>query len=217
MEYYGQLSGKSVNQSEEHINSLSERLSNSSTTAEGWLSEVRTLQSLKKGLRALYRPSESGGCLRTPIFFYPGSPSELLLQHHFRIVGLAHVQAVLLTFLSPVEVPVRTPPCSGLGVGPILELEDSAAVVAALNYGALLNELLASTLDGFADPLKVRSAQGGDSFEDLVPKGWVVERTFSWTDQNRRMSKDYERLTETGETFIYVAMSRLMARRLARS
>jgi DDE family transposase len=44
-----------------------------------------------------------------------------------------------------------------------------------------------------------------------------IERTFSWTDQNRRMSKDYERLTETSEAFIYVAMSRLMARRLARS
>jgi putative transposase len=51
----------------------------------------------------------------------------------------------------------------------------------------------------------------------VLPKRWVVERTFSWTDQNRRMSKDYERLTETGEAFIiYVAMSRLMARRLVR-
>jgi putative transposase len=51
----------------------------------------------------------------------------------------------------------------------------------------------------------------------VLPKRWVVERTFSWTDQYRRMSKDYERLTETGEAFIYVAMSGLMARRLARS
>jgi putative transposase len=51
----------------------------------------------------------------------------------------------------------------------------------------------------------------------VLPRRWVVERTSSWTDQNRRMSKDYERLTETSEAFIYVAMSRLMARRLARS
>jgi putative transposase len=50
----------------------------------------------------------------------------------------------------------------------------------------------------------------------VLPRRWVVERTFSWIDQNRRMSKDYERLTETGEAFIYVAMSRLMVRRLAR-
>jgi hypothetical protein len=44
-----------------------------------------------------------------------------------------------------------------------------------------------------------------------------VERTFSWIDHNRRMSKDYERLPETSEAFIYVAMSRLMVKRLARS
>ena len=51
----------------------------------------------------------------------------------------------------------------------------------------------------------------------VLPRRWVVERTFSWIDQNRRMSKDYERLTDTSEAFIYVAMTRLMARRLARS
>ena len=50
-----------------------------------------------------------------------------------------------------------------------------------------------------------------------LPRRWVVERTFSWIDQNRRMSKDYERLAETSEAFIYVAMSRLMVRRLSRS
>jgi transposase len=51
----------------------------------------------------------------------------------------------------------------------------------------------------------------------VLPRRWVVERTFSWIDQNRRMSKDYERLPESSEAFIYAAMSRLMARRLARS
>ena len=51
----------------------------------------------------------------------------------------------------------------------------------------------------------------------VLPRRWVVERTFSWIGQNRRMSKDYERLAESGEAFIYVAMTRLMARRLARS
>ena len=40
---------------------------------------------------------------------------------------------------------------------------------------------------------------------------------FSWLGQNRRMSKDYERLAATSETFVYVAMSRLMVRRLARA
>jgi len=51
----------------------------------------------------------------------------------------------------------------------------------------------------------------------FLPKRWIVERTFSWLGQNRRMSKDYERLPESSEAFIYAAMSRLMARRLARA
>ena len=51
----------------------------------------------------------------------------------------------------------------------------------------------------------------------VLPRRWVVERRFSWIDKNRRMSKDYERLPESSEAFIYVAMSRLMVRRLTRS
>jgi hypothetical protein len=50
----------------------------------------------------------------------------------------------------------------------------------------------------------------------VLPRRWVVERTFSWVGQNRRMSKDYERLPGTSEAFIYVGMMRLMVRRLAR-
>ena len=50
-----------------------------------------------------------------------------------------------------------------------------------------------------------------------LPRRWVVERTFSWLSQNRRMSNDYERLCATAEAFIYVAMTRLMVRRLARA
>lgn len=50
-----------------------------------------------------------------------------------------------------------------------------------------------------------------------LPRRWVVERTFSWLGQNRRMSKDYERLPESAEAVVYAAMIRLMVRRLARS
>ncbi len=50
----------------------------------------------------------------------------------------------------------------------------------------------------------------------VLPRRWVVERTFSWIEQNRRMSKDYERLCASGEAFVYAAMTRLMLRRLIR-
>ena len=51
----------------------------------------------------------------------------------------------------------------------------------------------------------------------VLPRRWVVERTLAWIGHNRRMAKDYERLCATGEAFVYVAMTRLMVRRLARA
>jgi transposase len=50
----------------------------------------------------------------------------------------------------------------------------------------------------------------------VLPRRWVVERTLSWIDQQRTMSKDYERLCASGEALVYAAMIRLMARRLVR-
>jgi putative transposase len=50
----------------------------------------------------------------------------------------------------------------------------------------------------------------------VLPRRWVVERTFAWLGQSRRLSKDYERLPATSEAMIYGAMSRLMLRRLTR-
>jgi len=50
----------------------------------------------------------------------------------------------------------------------------------------------------------------------VLPRRWVVERTFAWHSQQRRLSKDYERLRATSEALIYLAMIRLTLRRLAR-
>lgn len=49
----------------------------------------------------------------------------------------------------------------------------------------------------------------------VIPRRWVVERTFAWLSFNRGLNWDYEFLPETTETFIYVSMIRLMVRRLA--
>lgn len=50
---------------------------------------------------------------------------------------------------------------------------------------------------------------------ELLPKRWVVERTFGWLMHCRRLVRDYELLPETSEAFIYLAMIRIMVRRLA--
>jgi len=63
--------------------------------------------------------------------------------------------------------------------------------------------------------LEVVKRQPEQSGFVVLARRWVVERTFGWLGRNRRLSKDYERLTSTSETMIYLAMTRLMLRRLA--
>jgi putative transposase len=50
----------------------------------------------------------------------------------------------------------------------------------------------------------------------VLPHRWIVERTFGRFGRYRRLSKDYEYLTETSEAMIYLVMLNIMVRRLAR-
>ena len=50
---------------------------------------------------------------------------------------------------------------------------------------------------------------------EVLPRRWVVERTFAWLGKYRRLSKDYEALPKVSEAFIYVASIHLLIRRLA--
>ena len=49
----------------------------------------------------------------------------------------------------------------------------------------------------------------------ILPRRWVVERTFGWLSKFRRLAKDYEFRTENSETMILIAATRLMLARLA--
>jgi putative transposase len=68
------------------------------------------------------------------------------------------------------------------------------------------------------NPVRVEIVKRSDDIKGfkVLPRRWVVERTFGWLGRQRRLSKDYEYLTDTSETMIYVSMIGLMLRRLAR-
>ncbi len=63
----------------------------------------------------------------------------------------------------------------------------------------------------------VKVARTETGFRGVLPRRWVVERSFAWLGHSRRLSKHYERLCETSEALMYAAMSRIMVRRLART
>ncbi|MFC4427354.1 transposase [Deinococcus navajonensis] len=62
----------------------------------------------------------------------------------------------------------------------------------------------------------ILEAQGIDpeAFHVVLPRRWVVERSFAWMGRNRRLANDFEALPETTETWCSLAMSRLVLRRL---
>ena len=68
-------------------------------------------------------------------------------------------------------------------------------------------------------PLRVEIVKRSDNMKGFVvlPRRWVVERTFSWFGRNRRLAKDYENLADTLAAFITLACIQLALRRLARA
>lgn len=66
-------------------------------------------------------------------------------------------------------------------------------------------------------PLRLEIVRRSDTQKGfaVLPRRWVVERTFGWLHQFRRLSKDYEFRTDSSEAFIFLAASRLLIARLA--
>lgn len=82
--------------------------------------------------------------------------------------------------------------------------------------GAYAGALIDWVMDKCGWELEIqRGPKGGKKGFVVRPWLWIVERTFAWLGRYRRLSKDYEYLTETSEAMIYLAMIHLMVRRMA--
>lgn len=79
-------------------------------------------------------------------------------------------------------------------------------------YRGQLVDWVKTTFNWLLDIVKRPDDQHGFA---VLPRRWVVERTFGWLGRYRRLSKDYERCPQSSEAMIYAAMSHLMLRRLA--
>lgn len=82
--------------------------------------------------------------------------------------------------------------------------------------GGFRGDLVAWVMQELYVPLEIVLKLEGQKGFQILPKRWVIERTNAWLSRHRRLARDYERLTDTAEAFIYVAMFRISLRRLAR-
>jgi putative transposase len=71
--------------------------------------------------------------------------------------------------------------------------------------------------EGLRILLEIVKGPGDQNGFRVLPKRWIVERTLGWLMKQRRLVRDYEYLPETSETFIYLAINRLMLKRLERA
>jgi putative transposase len=67
---------------------------------------------------------------------------------------------------------------------------------------------------GFGWKMEIVQRPPGQRSFSVLPKRWVVERTFAWLGKHRRLSKDYEELPQSSLAWMQLAMIRLMTRRL---
>jgi putative transposase len=91
-------------------------------------------------------------------------------------------------------------------------LENWNKVIKIFADGAYAGKLIAKVKDQFKIKLEIIKRDELHSFK-ILPKRWIVERTFSWIDTNRRNSKNYERLSNTSVAMVHISAIRIMLKR----
>lgn len=83
--------------------------------------------------------------------------------------------------------------------------------------GGYRGELIQWVKEQLQTEMEIVLKLGDQKGFQVLPKRWVIERTNAWVTRNRRMARDYERLAQSSEAFIYILMIRLGLRRLVRT
>jgi len=81
--------------------------------------------------------------------------------------------------------------------------------------GGYHGEVFAQWVRGLRTKLKVQVVKRSDTGFKVLPRRWVVERTFAWLIRQRRLVRDYETTETSAEAWVYIAMIRIQLRRLA--
>ncbi len=90
--------------------------------------------------------------------------------------------------------------------------ENWLGVIKIFADGGYAGKLIQKVKDLFSVELEIVKRDQLHTFK-ILPKRWIVERTFSWIDTNRRNSKNYERLNQTSIAMIHLSAIRIMLKR----
>jgi len=91
-------------------------------------------------------------------------------------------------------------------------MENWKKVIKIFADSAYSGKLIGKVKDKFRIELEIIKRNELHVFK-ILPKRWIVERTFSWIDTNRRNSKNYERLTDTSVAMVHISAIRIMLKR----
>jgi transposase len=92
-----------------------------------------------------------------------------------------------------------------------------AKVLADQGYRGKLGELFGQAFGKRRVEVEISQRPEGATRFQVEVKRWIVERTWTWLDNARSLTRDYERLPENHEGMIYTVMIRLMLRRLTKN
>lgn len=189
-----------------------------------WIKD-NTWEAINARLRAYVRETEDKRCQPTAAILDSqsvksdchggpvGYDAAKKIKGRKRHVLVDTLGLVLGVSVTPADVPERE---GGQGV-----LEKTLGYLTWLKLlwvdGGYTGESFASWVKMLRPQLEVEVVKRSDDVKGfkVLPRRWVVERTFGWLMRNRRLARDYETSTSSAEAWVYIAMIRLQIRRLA--